>query len=68
VKGVQEFPTVRVMVDGECSGTIHGFMTFDTPRQVKLLVTKKKTEKLLTSVRKGGLFTVFGWRSLLKAS
>jgi len=41
-------------------------MTFDTPRQVKLLVTKKKTEKLLTSVRKGGLFTVFGWRSLLK--
>ena len=62
VRGDQEFLSVRVMVDGECSGTSHGFMMLITPRHERyyllMLVTKKKTFKLLTSVRKGGLFTV----------
>ncbi len=29
VIGDQELPSVRVMVDGKCSGTSHGFMTDD---------------------------------------
>jgi hypothetical protein len=32
VRGDQEFLSVRVMVDGECSGTSHGFMMLITPR------------------------------------
>jgi len=36
VRGDQEFLSVRVMVDEECSGTSHGFMTDDTPRHKRL--------------------------------
>jgi hypothetical protein len=58
VRGDQEFLSVRVMVDEECSGTIHGFMVLITAFQIMLVLTKKKTLRLLTPVRKGGLFTV----------
>jgi hypothetical protein len=48
----------RLWLHGEWSGTIHGFMMLITAVQVKLVLIKKKTFKLLTPVRKGGLFTV----------
>ncbi len=62
----------RLWLHGEWSGTIRGFMVLITAVQQRLrlwlVLTKKKTLRLLTSVRKGGLFTVLrvAWLSFMK--